>query len=58
MRVFVVLSLAMAAIAQTNSRSDAIGVVIGPSPVSVVSLSSIGPGLSGEGVTGVTQAKR
>ena len=44
-RIFIVLSLAMAAIAQTNSRSDVIGGVIGPSPA-VVSISSIGPGLS------------
>lgn len=44
-RIFIVLSLAMAAIAQTNSRSDVIGGVIGPSPA-VVSFSSFGPGLS------------
>jgi hypothetical protein len=54
MRIFIVLSLAMAAIAQTNSRSDVIGGVIGPSPASVVSISSIGPGLStiGPGLPG------
>lgn len=51
LRIFIVLSLAMAAIAQTNSRSDVIGGVIGPSPA-VVSFSSFGPGLPGGAVTG------
>ena len=51
MRIFIVLSLAMAAIAQSNSRPDAIVGVIGPSPVSVVPL-SMGPGIPGGAVTG------
>jgi hypothetical protein len=52
MRVVIVLLLATAAIAQTNSRSGVIGGLIGPSPVNVVSLSSLGPGLPGEAITG------
>ena len=50
MRVVIVLSVATAAIAQTNSRSGAIS-VIGPSPASVISFSSMGPGPGGA-VTG------
>src|SRR3974390_1424932 len=52
MRVVIVLSLAMAAIAQTNSRSGVTGSLVGPSPASAVSLSSMGPGLPGGAVTG------
>jgi hypothetical protein len=51
MKVVIVLSLAMAAIAQTNSRSGVIGgATIVSSPI--VSLSSMGPGLPGGAVTG------
>jgi hypothetical protein len=50
MRVVIVLSLATVAIAQTNSRSGVIVGLIGPSSASVVS--SLGPGLPGEAVTG------
>jgi len=52
MRVVIVLSLATAAIAQTNSRSGVTVSLIGPSPASAVSLSSMGPGLPGGAVTG------
>lgn len=65
MRVVIVLLFATVAIAQipspplpaplppeTNSRSGVIGAVIGPSPVSVVSFSSLGLGLPGGAVTG------
>ena len=50
MRVVIVLSLAMAAIAQTNSPS--IGVVSRPFQAGGISLSSMGPGLPGGAVTG------
>jgi hypothetical protein len=53
MRVVIVLSLAMVAIAQTNSRSGVIGgATIVSSPANVVSLSAMGPGLPGGAVTG------
>lgn len=56
MNVFIVLSFAMAAIAQTNSSSGALGGVISATPAGVVSntgwtFSSIGPGNRGT-VTG------
>jgi hypothetical protein len=53
MRVVIVLSLAMAAIAQTNSPSGVIGgSTIVSFPANVVSLSNMGPGLPGGAVTG------
>jgi hypothetical protein len=54
MRVVIVLSLATAAIAQTqtNSRSGVMYGVIGPSPTSAATISSIGPGLAGAAVSG------
>ena len=52
MRVVIVLSLATAAIAQTNSRPVVTVGAIGPSQANVISFSSSGPGLAGEAVIG------
>jgi len=53
MRVVILLLLATAAIAQTNSLSDVIvGGVIGQSTSSVISFSGTGPVLPGGAVTG------
>jgi hypothetical protein len=58
MRLFIVLSLAGAVIAQTNSSNGVLGGIISPTAVSVVSnggwtVSSIGPGMPGGAVIGV-----
>jgi hypothetical protein len=52
MRVVIVLSLATAAIAQTNSPSGVTVGVVGAQSTSLVALSSIGPGMAGEAVSG------
>ena len=52
MRIVIVLSLATAAIAQTNSRSGVVGGVVGQSTLSAASFSSMGPVLPGGAVTG------